>query len=177
MMSDALPKYPVFDLYAESLAAAERALDFWSELYRTSADCALWWTQRWLELPSALAAYIPKLPVEEAREVMAEAAEAAAASFAAPVLEALTVMPEAPEPAPAPEAEPPPGPAADDLTRLVGVGPRVAALLAERGVTRFAQIASWSDEEAARIDRELNLMGRVAREAWVDQARQFATNA
>jgi predicted flap endonuclease-1-like 5' DNA nuclease len=178
MMSTTAPKYPVFDLYAESLAAAERAMEFWGELYRTSADLALWWAGRWMELPSAFAAYMPKAPSAEAREIMADAAEAAAAAFAAPVLEALTVVPEAPEPA----AEPPPAAApdadgADDLTRLVGVGPRVAALLAERGVTRFAQIAAWTDEEAARMDRELNLMGRIARQGWVSQARQFAENA
>jgi len=180
MMSTAAPKYPVFDLYAESLAAAERAMGFWSELYRTSADLALWWAQRWIELPSAFAAFAPQLPAAEVREVMAEVAEATAATLAAPVLEALTVLPEAPEPVaePAPAAEPPAAEApADDLTRLVGIGPRLAELLAERGVTRFAQIAAWTDEEAARIDREMDLKGRIAREAWVDQARQFAENA
>jgi predicted flap endonuclease-1-like 5' DNA nuclease len=174
MMSTAAPKYPVFDLYAESLAAAERAAEFWADLYRTSSDLALWWAEFWMELPLTLTAFAPQVPLAEAREIVSEAVEAAAATLAAPVLEALKVAPEAPEPVAPPAATS--SPAADDLTRLVGVGPRVAALLAERGVSRFAQIAAWTAEEAARVDRELKLMGRVTREAWVDQARQLAEN-
>lgn len=63
---------------------------------------------------------------------------------------------------------------ADDLTRLVGIGPKLAVGLAERGVTQFAQIAAWGQEELSRFDTELSLKGRAVRDAWVAQAKRFA---
>lgn len=62
---------------------------------------------------------------------------------------------------------------ADDLTRMVGIGPRLAELLAERGVVTFAQIAAWTDAEVGEIDTALNLKGRASRDAWIAQARRF----
>ena len=62
----------------------------------------------------------------------------------------------------------------DDLTRLVGIGPKLAAALAERGVTAFAQIAAWTEAELAEIDAALNLRGRAVRDDWVGQAKRFA---
>jgi predicted flap endonuclease-1-like 5' DNA nuclease len=68
-----------------------------------------------------------------------------------------------------------PAPAArDDLTRLVGIGPKLAAALAERGVTAFAQIAAWTEADLAEIDAALNLRGRASRDDWVGQAKRFA---
>lgn len=63
---------------------------------------------------------------------------------------------------------------ADDLTRLTGIGPKLAGLLAERGVTRFADIAAWTADDVAAFDREMKLMGRIDREAWIAQARRYA---
>jgi predicted flap endonuclease-1-like 5' DNA nuclease len=62
----------------------------------------------------------------------------------------------------------------DDLTRIVGIGPKLAAALAERGVTRFAQLAAWGADELAEADAALSLKGRAVRDAWVAQARRFA---
>ena len=64
--------------------------------------------------------------------------------------------------------------AADDLTELAGVGPRIAAALAERGVTRFAQLARWTAEDLATFDEAMNLRGRATRSDWVEQARRIA---
>lgn len=64
--------------------------------------------------------------------------------------------------------------AGDDLTRLVGVGPKLAASLAELGVTTFSQIAAWTPEELAEIDLKLGLKGRAERDAWIAQAKRFA---
>jgi predicted flap endonuclease-1-like 5' DNA nuclease len=66
---------------------------------------------------------------------------------------------------------------ADDLTRLVGVGPKLAASLAERGVTTFAQLAAWTDKDLQEVDQALSLKGRAVRDAWVAQARRFAEAA
>jgi predicted flap endonuclease-1-like 5' DNA nuclease len=66
---------------------------------------------------------------------------------------------------------------ADDLTRLVGIGPRTAAALAERGVTRFAQLAAWTEDQMAAFDTELNLKGRSVRDKWRAQAKRLAAEA
>jgi predicted flap endonuclease-1-like 5' DNA nuclease len=64
--------------------------------------------------------------------------------------------------------------AADDLTQLTGIGPKLAAALAARGIRTFAQLADWTEEQAEAFDAELSLKGRVARDAWIAQARRLA---
>ncbi|WP_368039532.1 helix-hairpin-helix domain-containing protein [Sphingomonas sp. ID1715] len=65
----------------------------------------------------------------------------------------------------------------DELTRMKGVGPKVAALLNGLGVTRYDQIASWSDDDIARIDAQLGAFkGRITRDQWVEQARLLAAS-
>jgi predicted flap endonuclease-1-like 5' DNA nuclease len=64
--------------------------------------------------------------------------------------------------------------AVDDLTRLTGIGPKLAAALAARGIRTFAQLADWTEEQAQAFDSELSLKGRVARDAWIAQARRLA---
>lgn len=64
---------------------------------------------------------------------------------------------------------------ADDLLRLKGVGPKLQALLIELGVTRYAEIAAWSDSDIAAVDARLgNFKGRPVRDHWVDQAKYLA---
>lgn len=64
---------------------------------------------------------------------------------------------------------------ADNLLQLKGVGPKLAALLTELGVTRFAQIAEWTDTDLAAIDARLgNFKGRPVRDHWIDQAKYLA---
>jgi predicted flap endonuclease-1-like 5' DNA nuclease len=63
---------------------------------------------------------------------------------------------------------------ADELTLLRGVGPRVADALVARGVTTFAQLASWTEEELAAFDAELKLLGRSKRYDFIGQARELA---
>ena len=64
-----------------------------------------------------------------------------------------------------------------DLTRLVGIGPKLAVALAERGVTRFEHIAAWTQDNLADIDKALDLKGRAVRDAWVAQAKRFAADS
>jgi predicted flap endonuclease-1-like 5' DNA nuclease len=75
-------------------------------------------------------------------------------------------------------AEPAPAPAqaADDLGRLKGVGPKLVAALNAMGVTRYAQIAAWSEADVARVDSALPpaFQGRIARDNWIVQARFLA---
>jgi predicted flap endonuclease-1-like 5' DNA nuclease len=62
--------------------------------------------------------------------------------------------------------------AGDDLGRLKGVGPKLVAALLAMGVTRYAQIAAWSDADIARVDAALPpaFQGRIVRDNWVAQA-------
>lgn len=63
----------------------------------------------------------------------------------------------------------------DDLELIKGVGPKLNSLLISLGVTRFAQIASWTKAEIAEVDQYLgNFTGRIARDNWVDQAGYLA---
>lgn len=80
--------------------------------------------------------------------------------------------PAPPAPAPAAAGSPTSG---DDLTRIKGLGPKLAGLLGDLGVTSFAQIAAWDDAEIARIDARLGrFQGRITRDDWVGQAQLLA---
>ncbi len=68
-----------------------------------------------------------------------------------------------------------PGAPADALTRMKGVGPKLAALLNEAGVTRFDQIGAWSDAELDAMDARMgSFRGRLRRDRVVEQARFLA---
>lgn len=112
----------------------------------------------------------------------APAAIATTVAVPAPVLEPLTPQPADPvaqpqaAPAPAPAPAPTPVEGTDDLTRIKGLGPKLATLLGELGVTRFAQIAAWDDSDVARIDAQLGrFAGRITRDQWIAQAKLLAT--
>lgn len=73
-----------------------------------------------------------------------------------------------------PRIAPANGPA-DDLRRIKGLGPKLAALLGDLGVTRFDQIAAWTDADIAEVDAHLGqFAGRITRDAWVEQAAFLA---
>lgn len=83
------------------------------------------------------------------------------------------------EPAPAPAGTPAPTPdgEADDLRRIKGVGPKLVALLGSLGVTRYAQIAAWTEADIDRVDAQLgSFAGRVRRDSWVEQAKLLAAD-
>ncbi len=58
--------------------------------------------------------------------------------------------------------------AADDLTKLNGVGPAAAKKLAEAGIESFAALAALSDEQIAAIDTV------KVKPEWVEQAKELA---
>ncbi len=63
----------------------------------------------------------------------------------------------------------------DDLTRIKGLGPKLAATLRDLGVATFAQIAAWDEAEIDRIDSQLGrFQGRIRRDDWVGQAQLLA---
>ena len=63
----------------------------------------------------------------------------------------------------------------DDLKRIKGVGPKLEDLLHSMGFYHFDQIASWTAEEVAWVDDNLEgFKGRVSRDEWIAQAKVLA---
>jgi len=72
---------------------------------------------------------------------------------------------------PARPVRPPSTTGVDNLQRIRGIDAAMAQRLAAAGVSRYAQIATWSAAEVARFDRDLAADGRIARENWIEQAQ------
>ena len=188
-----LPQFPAFRPYVDPFRASETAMSIWTESWRAGMGVAFWWTEKWLEMPLAFMAWAPGGTAVRARgpgAAVIDLAQAAAARAAAEVADVASAAQEIVETAAevpvvvtedavsvveaAAETlklEP------DDLTRLVGIGPKLQIALAERGLTRFAQIAAWTEEDLASVDKALDLKGRAARDAWVAQAKRFAADS
>lgn len=62
---------------------------------------------------------------------------------------------------------------ADDLKKISGVGPKLEGLLHENGVFHFDQIAAWTVDEIAYMDDKLSFKGRIERDDWIAQAKEF----
>lgn len=63
----------------------------------------------------------------------------------------------------------------DDLLVLKGVGPKLAAMLNERGITRFDQIAKLSPGHVEMLDASLGAFrGRFERDRIVEQAEYLS---
>ena len=67
--------------------------------------------------------------------------------------------------------------APDDLTKLNGAGPQIVQKLNDAGIYHYWQIAAMSADDVAKLDADLKLNGRIARDGWVDQARGFVEAA
>ncbi len=64
---------------------------------------------------------------------------------------------------------------ADDLKMIKGVGPKLEALLNRLGFYHFDQVASWTADEVAWVDQNLEgFKDRVSRDNWVAQAKTLA---
>ena len=97
----------------------------------------------------------------------------AAVAAAKPAKKAAPKKEEAPK-AEAKKAAPKAAAGADDLKKLSGVGPALDKKLHEGGVTTFAQIAAWTEEDVAEFDEKLSFKGRIEREGWIEQAKELA---
>ena len=108
--------------------------------------------------------YVPPPTEEPAEEESPEAVEETVeAADEDAVSDSVVVEARIPE-----EVEPP----GDDLESIVGIGPVFAARLQEAGISTFAQLASTSAEDLARITEQS--LERVIEEGWVGQARKLA---
>ncbi len=64
--------------------------------------------------------------------------------------------------------------AADDLTRISGIGPKLSEALKGVGIHHFRQIAALSAAQLAELDEKLALRGRATRDKWIAQAKKLA---
>lgn len=127
--------------------------------------------QRVKSAPAMPAAPAPDR-VRELSGVLAGTVKPAAAAAVTPTAQPAAAPP-APAATPAPAAVAPA--AGDDLTRIRGIDRDMARQLADRGITRFAQIGTWTNADADRFGAALSLkLGRVQQESWIDQARLLA---
>jgi predicted flap endonuclease-1-like 5' DNA nuclease len=63
----------------------------------------------------------------------------------------------------------------DDLIKLIGVGPKLAEILNQRGIKRFDQIAKLSPGQVETLDESLGAFrGRFSRDRIVEQADYLA---
>lgn len=164
---------PVVEAVAEAAETAEVVLDAVEEAVETLAEAST----ALVEAANDATLDAVETTVEAVVAVEAEAAPPVAEVLAAEVPPTERPVTETPMDATLAEVEAVTEAlidGGDDLTRLVGVGPKLAASLAELGVTTFSQIAAWTPEELADIDLKLGLKGRAERDAWIAQARRFA---
>jgi large subunit ribosomal protein L21 len=63
--------------------------------------------------------------------------------------------------------------AAEDVTLIDGIGPKIAGQLAAEGITRLSQIALLSKVALNKIDAKLGLKGRSERDEWISQAQEL----
>lgn len=196
-MADTVPQLPEsFDANKAISLSVGMASPLWLAFAGAAmAGSAFWWMSRWTR-PDNLEAVLampesakvpdpaPALaepteatlePVVEVAMTAAETVNEIAATETVAMIEGLADVDPVVDPAPVAEAmvaavET----ASDDLTKLVGIGPKLAASLADLGVTSFAQIAAWSADDLAKFDTALSLKGRAVRDAWVAQARRLA---
>ncbi|EBA08728.1 hypothetical protein SSE37_03760 [Sagittula stellata E-37] len=102
---------------------------------------------------------------ESVEDVAADAAETTAETVEAADDMAEEIVGVAPAFLSAPEGE------ADDLTTLMGVGPKLAVTLNEAGIYHFSQIAEWTEDNVAWVDANIaGVRGRAAKNGWVAQA-------
>ncbi|MEO1106822.1 MAG: 50S ribosomal protein L21 [Pseudomonadota bacterium] len=126
-----------------------------------------------------------KLTLVKITDILSSGADKSGIKAATGSVSAAAVEAAAPKKAPAkkaaakkdaaPKAEAPAADAgADDLKKLSGVGPALEKKLLAAGITTFAQIAAWTEEDVAAMDEKLSFKGRIEREGWIEQAKELA---
>lgn len=61
--------------------------------------------------------------------------------------------------------------AADDVSHIAGIGPKVKDQLTAEGITSMKQIAEMDDAALFALDEKLGLKGKTKKEKWVKQAQ------
>jgi predicted flap endonuclease-1-like 5' DNA nuclease len=125
--------------------------------------------QALIDAPPAAAVAAPLIVPPAAAGTFAGVAEVVAGGAQHEAQGARAPVSETPQGVSAPAGE------ADDLRRIKGLGPKLVTTLHALGITRFGQIAAWTDADLDELDTKLGAFaGRPRRDAWVEQARLLA---
>lgn len=62
----------------------------------------------------------------------------------------------------------------DDLKKISGIGPRLEQVLNERGIASYGDLAVMSKAALKKLDAELGLEGRTAKDDWLGQAKALS---
>jgi large subunit ribosomal protein L19 len=62
--------------------------------------------------------------------------------------------------------------AADDLSRIKGIGPKIKDQLLAEGITSVKQVAELDDAGLFALDEKLALKGKTKKEKWIEQAKK-----
>ncbi|MBB4190201.1 NADH-quinone oxidoreductase subunit E [Rhizobium aethiopicum] len=189
--AQAMPVHPLMAHPAAAFAAAT-AIGFGFSTQMAGAFFGAF--QGALETTGKLAAALDDTPPDEpapAVDIRPENIRPAVRAFSKPVADkpaverkavpTLTVVKSASEPTPASQPKPDVkvkpvqrAAKADDLKLIAGIGPKLEQVLNTKGIRGFAEIAAWTDDDIARLDAELGLSGRIARDDWIGQAKVLA---
>lgn len=160
---------------SESDTLVSRFIEDVKELETSAADLKTW--QPTFDFQTLMGTVEAPKPVAKAKAKPAKKAAAPkpvveAVAAAEAVVEATPVVDEAPV-----VEEQPKVAAADDLTRISGVGPALAKKLTEAGYTSFQQIADLTQEQIEELEATvIRFSGRIERDDWKGQARGFVAN-
>ena len=66
---------------------------------------------------------------------------------------------------------------AEDLSKIKGITPDLAARLKTLNCYRYEQVANFSDEDIANVDEALSLKGQIERDNWVSEAQKLLAEA
>jgi len=162
-----------FKLLPDNLSAeAAQAAAFWTSLWPIAPMFGVEWRYAPLfpYVNDAMRAFAPKPEPEAAEAETPLPAEPEPSVEAAPAVTPAAAEPAESAPAPAPvAAEPAP---VDDLTRIKGIGPKLAEQLNALGIQNFGQIAGLSEAELGKIDDQLDgPNGNCFRNDWIGQAK------
>jgi large subunit ribosomal protein L19 len=66
---------------------------------------------------------------------------------------------------------------AEDLSKIKGITPDLAARLKTLNCYRYEQVANFSDEDIANVDEALSLKGQIELDNWVSEAQKLLAEA
>lgn len=142
---------PVADAPAQRAAAGERPVDPGARVTASEEDTRKTVDPKAVEEEEEMAKRLAALPKDASPEDKANAVGERPAGLDAPR-----------------------GGKADDLKKILGIGPANEKKLNELGVFHYDQIAGWERPQIRWVGAYLAFPGRIDRENWVEQARALA---
>ncbi|MEQ1695005.1 MAG: 50S ribosomal protein L19 [Hyphomicrobiaceae bacterium] len=65
----------------------------------------------------------------------------------------------------------------DDLTKINGIGPDLAARLKQLNLVKYEQVANLSGDDIGNVEDAVNISGQIEKNDWIAQARGLLTAA